>query len=57
MVLLLTHGAMPENIHSDLSRVPPFVCTALVHMLREAITLEIDQVGPGLIPTMRVYPQ
>lgn len=44
MVLLIHQGGVPERIHGDLSRVPPFICTALVHVLREDIIREVKKV-------------
>lgn len=49
LVLLMPQGGVPEGIHDDLSRVPPFVCTALVQALREDILCEVEQVGAELL--------
>lgn len=44
MVLFVQQRGLPEGIHNDLSRVPPFICTALVHVLRSSILLSIHKV-------------
>ena len=44
MVLLVRQKGLPEGIHNDLSRVPPFICTALVHVLRASLLLSIHEV-------------
>eukprot|EP00752_Nemacystus_decipiens_P002990 g2774.t1 len=43
MVLLVLQGGLSGSIHTDLSRVPAFICTALVHMLRSSILRRLDQ--------------
>eukprot|EP00903_Cladosiphon_okamuranus_P007612 g7381.t1 len=43
MVLLVLQGGLSGSIHNDLSRVPAFVCTALVHALRSSILRRLDQ--------------
>lgn len=48
MVLLVLQGGLSGNIHTDLSRVPAFICTALVHVLRSSILRRLDQVRPVL---------
>lgn len=49
MVLLILQGGLSGSIHSDLSRVPAFVCTALVHALRSSILRRLDQVRSVLV--------
>lgn len=44
MVLLVLQGGLSGGIHNDLSRVPAFICTALVHVLRSSILRVLDQV-------------
>lgn len=44
MVLLMNQTGVLDRIHGDLSCIPPFVCTALVHMLREDIAGEVKKV-------------
>ena len=44
MVLLILQGGLLGSIHTDLSRVPAFICTALVHILRSSILHRLDQV-------------
>lgn len=45
MVLLLSAGGIPVGVHTDLSRVPSFVYTALVYLLREAIVVDMNKVN------------
>lgn len=44
MVLLVLQGGLSGSIHTDLSRVPAFICTAIVHVLRSSILRQLDQV-------------
>lgn len=45
MVVLLSARGIPVGVHTDLSRVPSFVYTALVYLLREAILADMSEVN------------
>lgn len=49
MVLLVLQGGLSGTIHNDLSRLPAFICTALVHVLRSSILRLLDQVRSVIV--------